>query len=199
MGGLGQSTDPEGPSYDPAGLPLVDGLVEVITDESSAPGERHEALAGHVGEIAVRSWRGFPDDPETETSGVGWILAVDWVPYQRATFVTPAFPGYVSGHSTFSRAAAEVLTAITATPYFPGGLTEWTVRQGDLIHEEGPTADTTIQWATYFDAADQAGTSRLYMGIHILEDDFEGRRIGSACGQEAWLLAERYFDGTARA
>jgi hypothetical protein len=199
MGGLGQSTDPEGPSYDPAGLPLVDGLVEVITDESSAPGERHEALAGHVGEIAVRSWRGFPDDPETETSGVGWILAVDWVPYQRSTFVTPAFPGYVSGHSTFSRAAAEVMTAITASPYFPGGLTEWTVRQGDLIHEEGPTADTTIQWATYFDAADQAGTSRLYMGIHILEDDFEGRRIGSACGQEAWLLAERYFDGTARA
>jgi hypothetical protein len=198
MGGLGQSSDPDGPSYDPAGLPLVEDLIEVITAESSAPGGRHESLAGHVGEIAVRAWRGFPDDPETETSGVGWILAVDWVPYQRATFVTPAFPGYVSGHSTFSRAAAEVLTAMTASPYFPGGLTEWTVPQGALLHEEGPTADTTIQWATYFDAADQAGISRLYMGIHIPEDDFEGRRIGSACGQEAWLLAERYFDGTAR-
>ena len=198
MGGRGQSSEPDGPSYDPEGLPLVDGLIEVITAESSAPGERHEALADHVGEIAVRAWRGFPDDPTIETSGVGWIRAVDWVPYQRSTFVTPAFPGYVSGHSTFSRAAAEVLTAITANPYFPGGLSEWTLPQGDLRHEEGPTVDTTLQWATYFDAADQAGISRLFMGIHITEDDFEGRRIGSVCGRDAWALAERYFDGTAR-
>ena len=42
---------------------------------------------------------------------MGWILAADWLPYQLPTFVTPAFAGYVSGHSTFSRAAAEVLTA----------------------------------------------------------------------------------------
>ncbi len=41
MGGLGQSSDPDGPSYDPEGLPLVDDLVEVVTEESSAPGERH--------------------------------------------------------------------------------------------------------------------------------------------------------------
>jgi Domain of unknown function (DUF6851) len=198
MGGLGQSSDPEGPSYDPQGLPLEDGLIEVITPESSAPGERHEALADHVGEIAVRAWRGFPADPETETSGVGWILAVDWVPYQRATFVTPAFPGYVSGHSTFSRAAAEVMTAFTGDPYFPGGLSEWTTRRGDLLHEEGPTQDTTLQWGTYYDAADQAGVSRIDMGIHITEDDFTGRQIGSACGKEAWALAQRYFDGTAR-
>ena len=80
----------------------------------------------------------------------------------------------------------------------PGGLTEWTVPQGALLHEEGPTADTTVQWATYADAADQAGLSRLYMGIHTSEDDFGGRRIGAACGQEAWALAEQYFDGTAR-
>jgi hypothetical protein len=198
LGGHGQSSDPNGPSYDPAGLPLEPGLVEVITAESSAPGQRHEELAGHVGEIAVHAWRGFPADPTSETSGVGWIRAVDWVPYQRATFVTPAFAGYVSGHSTFSRAAAEVLTALTGSAYFPGGLTETTVPAGELLHEEGPTEDLSLRWATYFDAADQAGISRLYMGIHIPEDDLEGRRIGSACGQQAWTVAQRYFDGTAR-
>ena len=32
MGGKGQSSDPDGPSYDPEGLPLEDGLIEVITD-----------------------------------------------------------------------------------------------------------------------------------------------------------------------
>ena len=198
MGGKGQSSDPDGTSYDPEGLPLVDGLIEVITADSSAPGERHEHLADHVGEISVRAWRGFPADPETDFSGVGWIRAVEWVPYQRSTFVTPAFPGYVSGHSTFSRAAAELMTAITGDAYFPGGLSEFTLPSGELLHEEGPTEDTTLQWATYFDAADQAGVSRIYMGIHISADDFDGRQIGAECGQEAWAMAQRHFDGTAR-
>ena len=197
MGGLGQSSDPDGPSFDPDGLPLEPGLVEVITAETSTPGERHEELADHVGEIAVHAWRGAPDDPETETSGVGWIRAVEWVPYQRPTFVTPSFAGYVSGHSTFSRAAAEVLTSITGTPYFPGGLAQWTVEQGALLHEEGPTDDVDLQWATYFDASDQAGISRLYGGIHIPQDDVEGRLIGSQVGRRAWELAQTYFDGTA--
>jgi hypothetical protein len=195
MGGLGQSSDPDGPSYDPEGLPLVPGLIEVITKETTAPGGRHEALAGHEGEIAVHAWAGNPEDPEHETGGVSWILATDWVPYQQPTFVTPAFAGYVSGHSTFSRAAAEVLTSMTGSQYFPGGFSGWTIPADSLHVEQGPTQDVTLQWATYYDAADQAGISRLYGGIHISADDFAGRRIGSACGIEAWAKAERYFEG----
>ena len=87
------------------------GLIEVITTESSAPGERHERARPTTSARSPSGrWRGSPEDPTTQTSGVGWIRAVEWVPYQRPTFVTPAFAGYVSGHSTFSRAAAEVLT-----------------------------------------------------------------------------------------
>jgi len=193
----GQSSDPKGPSYDSDGLPLVPGLIEVITKESSAPGQRHAALADHVGEIAIRTWRGPPKDP-SQDSGVGWILGARWVPYQKATFVTPAFPGFVSGHSTFSRAAAEVLAAYTGSRFFPGGL--FTARQvtGSLATERGPSAPVTLQWATYYDAADQAGISRIYGGIHIVADDFAGRRIGSRVGTQAWALAERYFAGTVR-
>ncbi|MGH2401681.1 MAG: vanadium-dependent haloperoxidase [Candidatus Limnocylindria bacterium] len=198
LGMHGQSSDPDGPAYDPDGLPLEEGLVEVVTEASSAPGERHAHLAGHVGEVAVRAWRGFPQDPETQASGVGWIRAVDWVPYQRSTFVTPGFAGYVSGHSTFSRAAAEVMTAFTSSEYFPGGVYEHRLAAGQLIHEDGPAQDITLQWATYADAADQAGMSRLYMGIHIPADDVEGRRIGSTCGKEAWALATAYFAGSVR-
>jgi hypothetical protein len=197
LGGLGQSSDLAGPSYHPNGLPLEDGLVEVVTEESSTPGERHEHLADHVGEVAVLAWRGFPEHPETERSGVDWILAVDWVPYQRSTFVTPAFAGYVSGHSTFSRAAAEVMTAFTGSEFFPRGVYEHHLDPGELIHEEGPDEPITIQWATYRDAADQAGISRLFMGIHVSADDVEGRRVGAVCGQDAWALATTYFDGTA--
>jgi FG-GAP-like repeat/ASPIC and UnbV/Domain of unknown function (DUF6851) len=196
LAGQGQSSDPGLPSYDPEGLPLIPGLIELITRESSAPGQRHAGLADHVGEIAIRTWRGPPKDP-TKDGGVGWILGERWVPYQKATFVTPAFPGFVSGHSTFSRAAAEVLAADTGSPYFPGGLFEQTFSPGYLNFEQGPSAPVTLQWATYYDAADQAGTSRIYGGIHITADDFAGRRIGSRIGKQAWALAQRYFAGTA--
>jgi hypothetical protein len=180
MGGLGQSSDPAQPSYNPEGLPLVPGLIEVQN-----------------GQVAVRTWAGSPQDPKTQTSGVRWIPAVDWVPYQAPTFVTPAFASYFSGHSTFSRAAAEVLAKFTGSEYFPGGLATWTLKAGSLKFEVGPSADVALQWATYFDAADQAGISRLYGGIHISADDLTGRRIGAACGQAAWVLAQRYFDGQA--
>jgi len=196
MGGLGQSSDPAGPAYDPDGLPLEPGLVEVITAASSAPGERHGALADHVGEIAVRSWAGGPDDPETEAGGVAWIRAVEWVPYQRSTFVTPAFAAYVSGHSAFSRAAAEVLTEITGSEYFPGGLGTFTVPAGSLEFESGPSVDVELQWATYPDAADEAGLSRLYGGIHVRSDDLRGREIGAEAGRGAWALAAQYLDGS---
>jgi hypothetical protein len=163
-------------------LPTVRGLVE-----------------RRGGDTYVRAWAGFPENPATQASGVRWIRAVDWVPYQLPTFVTPAFAGYVSGHSTFSRAAAEVLTAFTGSSYFPGGLYEVPVPRGALKIEEGPSRDLTLQWATYFDAADAAGQSRLWMGIHVPPDDFGGRRVGAQCGKDAWMLARRYFDGSAKA
>jgi hypothetical protein len=197
MGGLGQSSDPSGPSYNKEGLPLVAGLIEVITAESSAPGGRHAALAGHVGAIAIRAWAGNPDDPKTQIGGVKWILAANWVPYQLPTFVTPSFSAYASGHSTFSRAAAEVLVGFTGSEYFPGGVASYTIKAGSLKFEAGPTTDIHLEWATYYDAADQAGQSRLWGGIHIQADDFAGRQIGSACGKAAWTLAQRYYDGTA--
>jgi len=199
MGGLGQSSDPAGPSFHADGLPIVPGLIEVVTAESSAPGQRHEALAEHVGEVAIHTWTGNPEDPETQQSGVDWIRAVEWVPYQEPTFVTPAFPGFTSGHSTFSRAAAEVLAAMTGTPYFPGGIATWSIQDGGLKFEKGPSRPFDLQWATYYDAADQAGLSRLYGGIHVPSDDFDGRQTGSRCGIAAWDTANRYFDGTARA
>ncbi|MFL5679571.1 MAG: vanadium-dependent haloperoxidase, partial [Chloroflexota bacterium] len=175
MGGLGQSSDPKGPSYNREGLPLVPGLIEVVTKESSAPRQRHAALARSIGKIAIKAWGGIPADPKTQTSGARWMLAGDWVPYQLPTFVTPSFPAFVSGHSTFSRAAAEVLTGFTGSEYFPGGVSGYTIKAGSLKFEHGPTTDIRLEWATYYDAADQAGQSRLLGGIHIQADDFTGR------------------------
>src|SRR5207237_3179839 len=125
------------------------------------PGERGGRQPGPAGgSVPILAWPGQPADPLLQHSGVRWIGAADWLPYQKRTFVTPAFPGYISGHSTFSRAAAEVLAAITGTEFFPGGLGTFTAPAGSgLSIEHGPSKTIQLRWATYFDAADQAGLS----------------------------------------
>src|SRR5690606_30308492 len=77
--------------------------------------------------IKLWTWKGheYIDKPDTDVAGVGWILAENWWPYQRPLFVTPPFAGFGSGHSTYSRAAAELLTLITGERYFPGGMGEF--------------------------------------------------------------------------
>ncbi|MBK1878499.1 FG-GAP-like repeat-containing protein [Pelagicoccus mobilis] len=188
FGGNGQSSDPNLPSYHPDGLPLIPELIELITDESAAEGQRHHHLASSVGKVAIRSWAGEPDNADTGVGGVDWILPEDWFPYQRSTFVTPAFAAFVSGHSTFSRAAAEVMTLLTGDPFFPAGMGQFLFpKNGFLEFEQGPSEDVILQWATYYDAADQAGISRLYGGIHVRADDFIGRTLGSRIGVEAFV------------
>ena len=151
----------------------------------------------NVGKIKMYTWRGhrYIPNPATDFAGVGWILAENWWPYQRKTFVTPPFAGYISGHSTYSRAAAEVLTLLTGDEYFPGGLGEFRVyaNNGFLRLEQGPTVDISLQWATYRDAADQASLSRVWAGTNAPFDDIPGRRIGDEVGTGAFNLAKTYF------
>jgi hypothetical protein len=197
MAHRGQRSDRAAASYDPEGLPLVPGLLELVTPESSAPGQRHEHLRWFLGTVAVYTWLGEPGDRAHEAGGNGWIRALEWIPYQRRTFVTPAFPGYVSGHSTFSSAAARVMERFTGSPYFPGGLGQFTASPNAyLVFEAGPSETTTLQWATYYDAADQAGQSRIWGGIHVWPDDRDGRILGRGIGNASYEKARSLMDGT---
>ena len=190
MGGSGQSSDPGAASFNESGLPLIDGLIELVTPESAATGARHEHLRDHIGEVTVLSWIGptVTVRPAVDATdrGIGWIRAIEWLPYQQADFVTPAFPGYVSGHSAFSAAAAEILASVTGSEQFPDGTGEWTVPAGSLKFDEGPSEDVTLQWATFRDAADEAGISRIYGGIHVPADDGPGREMGVTVAEHAW-------------
>ena len=193
----GQSSDPKLPSYDPDGLPLIPGLIELITKESSAPGQRHAALADHVGEIAIRSWRGNPKDPN-QVSGAGWILGERWVPINgRPSSPRPSRASFpATARSAVRQPRCSPPTP--AAPTSPEESSRGTFAPGYLKFEHGPSKPLTLQWATYYDAADQAGLSGLYGGTQIAADDFAGRRIGSTVGKQAYALAERYFTGTAR-
>jgi hypothetical protein len=195
MAGKGQSSNAALANYDPHGLPLIPNYIELI--------EAGDALAGvgneNVGKIKIYAWKGpdFIANPDTDVAGVDWILGTHWWPYQRGTFVTPPFAGYLSGHSTFSRAAAEVLTLLTGDAFFPGGMGTFDITQNDfLVFEEGPSQSFTLQWATYRDASDQTSLSRIWGGIHPPIDDIRGRIIGEKIGIESFNLALSYFNGT---
>lgn len=167
-------------------LPLEPGLSELITVASSAAGERHEHLAEYIGETTVLAWKGSPIDPERETAGVGWIRGAEWLPYQRPSFVTPAFAAYASGHSGFSRAAARILEFATGSDIIPGGELTWAVEPGGLIHESGPSQTVTLVWPKFSDAAEEAGISRIYGGIHVRADHLAGVEIGDRVAGLVW-------------
>lgn len=192
MAELGQSTDPNLPSYHPGGIPLIPGYIELVEPGDVLAGNNGE----HVGKIKLYAWRGpeFIADPDTDVAGVGWILAGNWWPYQRPSFVTPPFAGYVSGHSTYSRAAAEVMTLLTGDEFFPGGMAEFHAEKNEfLVFEDGPSEDIILQWATYVDASEQTSLSRIWGGIHPPADDIPGRLIGREIGIDVFHLAETYF------
>jgi hypothetical protein len=189
MGDRGQSSDPMLPNFDPAGMPLIPGYVDLVMPGDPLVGDNDE----HLHKIKLYTWRGhdFIEDTETDMAGVGWILAENWWPYQRPNFVTPPFAGYISGHSTYSRTAAKVLDFMTGTPYFPGGMSDFEAEVNDFLEfEQGPSQTVVLQWATYYDASDQCSLSRIWGGIHPPIDDVPGRKIGQQVGVDASELVD---------
>ena len=195
MASYGQGSDPSFDDYHVAGLPLIPEYIEEQLDGGACI--NYEDSTSKY--IFMKSWRGPEDivNPFIETAGVSFICPNRWLPFQKSSFVTPPFSGYVSGHSTFSRAAAEVLTELTGDPFFPGGMGEFYCEQNEfLVFEDGPSQDVTLQWATYRDASDQCSLSRIWGGIHPPADDIPGRLIGIEIGQDAFDFANQYFTKT---
>ncbi len=154
----------------------------------------------------VSAWAG-PD------LGTREILGQHWRPYQNVSFVTPPFAEYVSGHSGFSHAAAEVLTRFTGSNAFYNGefrtaqdvnsdgepdfLGEFIAKAGTSAFETNtPQEDVVLHWPTFQDAAAEAAVSRRYGGIHIQDGDLRARDMGTAIGAQAYAKAESYWLGT---
>lgn len=98
---------------------------------------------------------------------------------------TPPFPSYASGHSTFSGAAATALAR-----FFGSDAMRFT------IGSEG-TPGTTRTFDGFWAAAQEAGRSRIYGGIHYEFDNAAGLSSGRALAE---YIAGRFLlplEGTA--
>ena len=135
---------------------------------------------------SIFAWGG-PNQPNQTIAGV------KWTPYNPGSNLTPAFPGYISGHSTFSAAGAAVLRGVTGSDYF--GFT--TVLPADFGRVEAhiPAVPTALSYATFTAAAAEAGASRLLAGIHFSDDNTIGQKLGTLVGQQALGKAQFLVEG----
>ncbi len=127
--------------------------------------------------------------------GASKIKAADWHPYSPATFVTPPFPSYVSGHSTVSAASAKMLELFTGSDDF--GFVERR-RPGILTDDACENCEVELPLPTFTATAKMAGISRIMGGYHIQADNVEGLELGRKVAEYEWPKFKQYFDGTAK-
>ncbi|MGI6454833.1 MAG: vanadium-dependent haloperoxidase [bacterium] len=141
-----------------------------------------------LGDIPIQAWGG-------PGMGTRTIMASQWLPYQETglVLITPPFPEYASGHSTFGSAWAEVLKRFTGSDEFGAQVTI------NSLAFEGTPLDPPIvlSWATFSEAAAEAGMSRLYGGIHFMDANLRAQEQGRKIGEKVFVKANRLFQGDA--
>lgn len=152
----------------------------------------------------IRGWAGAG-------KGVVTLAAEDWHPYSPLTFITPPFPGYVSGHSCVSGCCSKTLELFTGSDTFAvvekrtaGELTEPGVKchfmqmvDGKPVIDPKLTCDVALQLPTFSATAEMAGLSRVMGGYHIQADNVAGLKLGRDVAEHIWPKMKAYFDGTA--
>jgi len=142
----------------------------------------------------VRAWAG-------PYQGTQRIKGRDWTPYQAPTVVTPPFPEYLSGHSTFSAAGAEILKRFTGSDRFGATYTQ-PAKSSRVEPLTTPASDLTLSWQT-FTHARKRGRHLAALRRHPLRagrprwpsDGSQGRRAGLGPCPE---LHQRWDTGSQR-
>ena len=140
-----------------------------------------------LGGFAIEAWQ--------PSEGTQTILATDFLTYQTpGSDPSPPFAEYTSGHSSFSAAGAEILRLFTGSDEFGASVT---FAPGESRFEPGitPSEEITLDWETFSEAADEAGVSRLYGGIHFDDGDIHSRSLGVEVGNAVFEQAQFYING----
>lgn len=151
-----------------------------------------DELTGETGQV-ITAFGGY--DPETGASlGTRTILAENFVTYQnpKGDF-SPPFAEYVSGHSTFSGAAAAVLEAFTGSQTL--GAATIIAPNGSQFDPTFPDQSLNFSWDTLDIMAQEAGASRIFGGIHFTEGNTAGLTLGDSVGLLAAELAQDFAQG----
>ncbi|MDZ4849691.1 MAG: phosphatase PAP2 family protein [Pirellulaceae bacterium] len=123
-------------------------------------------------------WRPVDAIRDADSDGnVATVADTNWLPLLK----TPPFPTYTSGHSTFSGAAAAVLTKLFGDNYV-----FISTADGHTGLAQRPLADsliTTREFTSFDQAAHEAGISRIYGGIHFTFDNTAGLATGKSIGE----------------
>jgi hypothetical protein len=125
--------------------------------------------------------------------GYGQVLGQNWIPYQQLNVVTPNFPEYPSGHSTFTAAGATIFAAFTGSDTF--GVTVTIPADSSKFESNTPAQPVTLSFPTFSDASNSAGMSRRYGGIHFQSGDYAGRGLGRQVAQFVWGKVQNYIKG----
>ncbi len=145
---------------------------------------RPDSVIRHVMDEENFSAWGGPCRGPVEMEGEGWC---PYVP-------TPPFAEYPSGHSTFSHALAEIVHCFHGNDDY-GECVTFPARSSVVEPDCTPSAEVTLTWDTLREAADQAGMSRRYAGIHFCDGDMRGRELGKEVARVVWRKICCYFRG----
>lgn len=143
--------------------------------------------------------------------GVKKVHSKEWLPYSPENFVTPPFPGYISGHATASAGAARMLEYVTGSKKFGavairqvGDLTEAPFTTAEMQAKDGkkaanvpPSKEIRLQLPTFMATAEMAAISRLWGGYHIRTDNEVGLDVGKKIADYSWPKYRAYFEGKA--
>jgi hypothetical protein len=140
------------------------------------------------------------------------VLGQYWLPYQELNFVTPPFPDFVSGHSTFSMSSAKIFCYLLETdtinlhnPVITNEMVSllspvitklvnfslnnvFIFPNTSLIENNIPSTAINLNWNCWTDMARSSGKSRIYGGIHIESSNQGGLYLGSMIADKVWNL-----------
>jgi hypothetical protein len=156
----------------------------------------------------------YPNDTITYYGGTE-VSSSLWKPYQPSTFITPPFPDFISGHSTFSAVGSRVLSKLIGNNLlnlnlsidgtFMKNLSPLFSNQNNSedriylhcinifpkcseIDENVPNKLITLTYNSWDDMALEAGVSRIYGGIHYDSSNYTGYLVGNKISEDICSL-----------
>ena len=122
-----------------------------------------------------------------------------WFPFQLRRNFTPPFPDVPSGHSAFSYAATTVISQILSSNIFDyqseAFISRFDLTDGFDGDAQNGNEETTLSWEFLSLAAEEAGRSRLYGGIHMMDGNWIGLKMGIQTGHAALAKVDALFSG----